>query len=143
MGAEEPWGAAEGELLRGALKAERLARAGFRAPGRLPGSGRAGVWAWPSAADDNPEVLREGPAECAGSRNTGGVGLAGSVFTTGGRAAGAGEACCCCCWGFAGLGQWERAAEGPPLAGLTEGGSGARGDCAGGAGWVALPTGPG
>lgn len=46
----------------------------------------------------------------------------------------------CCCSGFAGLGQWERAAEDAQLAGMLEEERVVRGDCVGG---VALLPDPG
>lgn len=56
IGADELWGAMEGELLRGALKEDRLESAGFRELGRLTGKELVEVYACPSAAD-KPEVL--------------------------------------------------------------------------------------
>lgn len=100
IGADEPCGAMEGELLREEPKEERLESAGFR---ELPGKELVEVYTWPSA--DKPEVLCEGPEEWEGPLKLEIVGLVGSVLTSAGIAvaAGADEACCS---GLAGLGQW-------------------------------------
>lgn len=126
IGAAEPCGAMEEELLRGAFKEERLDSAGLRELGKLPGNEVVEVYACPSL--DKPAELCEGPL------NPERVGLVGSVLTSAETAV----ADATCCSGLAGLVQCGRTTEDTQLTGMMDDGNVVKRDCVGSAGGVVL-----